>query len=135
MKKRNLSLLLLLLIGCIFFLNLFADYHDLYYHLRWFDIPMHILGGFWISCATLFLYFTTTLIERKNHTTIFISILTASSVLTIGLGWEIYEYFVDKTFAVNGLQLGDSLKDLVNDLIGGLLGALFFIKKGYNKGL
>ena len=108
-----------------------ADYWHLYYIIWWLDIPMHVLGGSSVAFAALALYFRTKRARRGEETALFVWLLAIASALTIGLGWEIYEYVIDRVVAAYGDQLGDTIKDLFDDLIGGMVAAWVFLRAGY----
>lgn len=134
MKSRRLTLFAVALILCIWAANAVAVYLNLYYHLSWFDIPMHILGGFWIALFGLITYYHSTLVERKDRTPLFVIAFALSMTLCIGLLWELFEFGVDYSIALtSNNDLADTLGDLINDVIGGALAATFFLRRGYNK--
>ncbi len=131
-KHFPIWFLALLILG-IFFFNLLAGYLHLYFLIWWLDIPVHMLGGAWVALTTLVVYFRSQYIKRKDHNPLFVVMCAVSSTLVIGLGWEVYEFVVDRAMDINALQLSDTLKDLCDDLVGGLLATWIFIKRGYNK--
>ena len=104
-----------------------------YLSVAWLDIPMHIAGGAWI--ALLFSYVAR---ERLGAFRVgkkwefFIAGLGAVAI--VGIGWEIFELFMD---VVVWRQYGllnapgqvhyDTMTDLVNDLVGG--GAALWISE------
>lgn len=94
---------------------------------------MHILGGVWVALMSLYLYYKSGWFKRKDHAPFIVMLIATATVLVAGLGWEIYEFALDRAFAVHEIRLGDSLKDLVDDLLGGGIGALYFIKKKYHQ--
>ncbi len=124
-----------MLVALIFIIavgNAIADYWHLYFYLRWLDIPMHIMGGLWVSLFALVGYYTFFAGKPKDRSSFFVIAFAIAAGLTIGLGWEIFEFEVDKHIAASGIDLGDTLKDLVDDFIGACIGAAIFLKRGYN---
>ena len=133
MNKRFPIVVIPVLIACLFVANAIADYWHLYFYIWWLDIPMHILGGFWVALTSLVLYYTFSGHKEKDRSVIFVWSLAIASALSIGLIWEIYEFSVDKIFSAFDVKVADTLKDLGDDFIGGVLGAALFIIRGYNK--
>jgi hypothetical protein len=145
-----------LLVVFIFVANLLASKFYWYFSIWWFDMPMHFVGGVFISLAVLWLYFfknpwpnskiKSTLIRLRlgrcvrvrrladsparsslvEINPIFLSILL---VLIISVLWEIFEFSLDKFFAINLLSPIDSLSDLFFDLAGGIIGTVYFLRK------
>ncbi|MGC8775844.1 MAG: hypothetical protein ACP5QN_00825 [Minisyncoccia bacterium] len=143
---KKLFIISFILINLIHFL---AVIYDWYYTIYWIDVPLHILGGIWLS--SLFLYFfekneglKKILFEKPNikkESLIFI-ILCLGFVALIGVLWEFYEFFVDviilKKYAYNaepGYILFDTLKDLFNDLVGGIIALIIYFKRSAPKNL
>lgn len=124
---------LVLLIFFILVIQVVAVYWHLYFYIWWLDIPVHILGGLWVALFGLATYFSSSLWEDEKHFSAFVIVFAVAITMTIGLGWEIYEFAVEHAVGDSGTGLADSLKDLTDDLIGALLGALVFIRGGYNK--
>ncbi len=113
------------------FVQLAALYWHLYFQFWWLDIPMHMLGGLWIALFGLSIYYRSSRFEGREHSKGFILVFSVALTLSIGLFWEIYEFFVDHAVGDSGRELADTLADLVNDLIGALFGAFVFIRGGY----
>jgi hypothetical protein len=110
-------------------LNYFGSKFYWYWTYKWFDIPMHILGGLWISLISLSLYsYFYNNVSIVNYKIKVLGVVLFA-VLFIGISWEIFElvggitYFTDKGYWI------DTVADLINDTIGGLIAYLFFIKK------
>jgi hypothetical protein len=133
MNKRFPSSVILTLIIFIFIVNAVADYWHLYFYIWWLDIPMHILGGFWVALTSLAIYYALPERREKDCSSMFVYALSIASALLIGLIWEVFEFSVDIILSSFVTKSADILKDLGDDLVGGLLGAVLFITKGYNK--
>jgi hypothetical protein len=133
MNKHFPIWILTSLVLFIFIFNLFATYWHLYFLIWWLDIPVHMLGGAWVALMTLFLYYHTKYLRKKDHAALFAFVLAVATALVVGLMWEVYEFIIDRAMSVHDLQISDTLKDLCDDLFGGGAAALLFIKKGYNK--
>ncbi len=136
MKSRRITLFAAALIIAIWGVNAVAVHLNLYYHLPWFDIPMHIIGGFWIALFGLITYYHSSLVERKDRTPFFVVVFALALTMCIGLLWELFEFGVDHGIASIALadnDLADTLGDFVNDMIGAVLATAFFLWRGYNK--
>lgn len=123
MDRKDLFKRLVLLILFIFVINFLANKFFWYYSIRYLDMIMHFIGGFWVGLFTLYLSAEETISSRL----IFKILL---SVFLVGIGWEIYEALVDKVVAQNSLNVLDTSSDLFFDLLGGLYAILYlWIKK------
>jgi hypothetical protein len=107
-------------------------YWHLLFYFWWLDIPMHILGGFWIALASLTAYFSLSPALEKDHSSVVVGSIALAATLTIGIFWEVYEFGVQHAVGDFGIGLSDTLKDLVDDLIGAVLAAWLFVHFGYN---
>ena len=102
-----------------------------YWIFRWFDTPMHVLGGlfagyFGIACSVFFSKNT------KKKPSLWIALLAA---LIVGVLWEILEYAYGLA-GLDSIHRFDTIKDLLNDMTGGVLSLLvwdLFIHKKLNK--
>jgi len=95
--------------------HLYALANFWYWHYRWFDIPMHILGG--IAIGSLLLSFGT-----NRRTSIYFLCM-----LAIVVCWEIFEY----VFGISTHQPHywvDTFKDMADGLLGSCA-ALYFARK------
>lgn len=120
-------------IGGVLVLNQIAVIFDLYYHYKWFDIPMHFLGGFVIGLfAIAILNRTIESIQFKNKSRFgkFISpLFILGFVALIGIVWEWHEFLLDQinsVAVVHQPSVGDTMADFVLDLFGGLIAMAFF---------
>lgn len=93
-----LSVLLLLV-------HLYALHAFLYWHHRWLDIPVHIVGG--AAAGSFLLAFGTT----RRTSTYFIC------MLAVFVGWEVFEYFGHISTGQPDYWI-DTAKDVVDGLIG-----------------
>ncbi|MBI2514787.1 hypothetical protein HYV91_01175 [Candidatus Wolfebacteria bacterium] len=132
-SKFVIGLLLL-----IFFVHLFATINFWYWTFRWFDIPMHFLGGFWVAMVFFWLIYPR--FQITNYQLPITIILLLAFVALVGVLWEFFEFIFDLLFSRAGYTgisriLGygvkdlyiDTLKDLFMDLLGGL--GFFFIQR------
>lgn len=96
-----------------------------YYRWWWFDIPMHMLGGFvaaW-SVARFFKDYKKLVALKPWAFEVFVLV---SGTALIGILWEVYEFFMSLIFnIVMQPSVADTVADLVNDCVGALLFCLF----------
>ena len=79
---------------------------------------MHFLGGVWVGLASLYIF--------QPQELFFGSIIKLLLVvLLVGVGWEVYEVFVNEVIAQNSLDFLDITSDVFFDLSGGLCAILY----------
>lgn len=83
---------------------------------------MHFLGGFWVGLAYTY-FFSPEKISGR------LILKTLLFVLTIGIGWEIFEIVVNDVISQNPFNLLDTSSDIFFDLSGGLCAILYLWKK------
>ena len=110
MDRKIIFKYLSFLIFCILVLNLVAIKFYWYFTIRWFDMPMHFLGGLWLSSAIIWFF-------RKLDLSLKSIFYTLAGVLLIGILWEVYEILINNNFAQNPFDLPDTLSDLFFYLI------------------
>jgi hypothetical protein len=100
-----------------------------YWIFRWFDTPMHVLGGLFAGYLGIIIYVMTTM---KKRSPLWPALLAS---LIVGIAWEFLEY----AYGLSGLDpihRFDAIKDLLNDMMGGVISLLvwdLFIHKKLNK--
>lgn len=118
--RKKLFFRVAFLICFIFLVNVLAIKFYWYYSIKWFDMPMHFLGGFWVGLALLW-FFNVKFID-KNY--IYKIIL---GVLFVGLCWEIFEFFVNNLYLARyPFDIVDTIQDVFFDLFGGFLSLIYF---------
>ena len=132
MKKFPLAVIVVLVfvLGVV---NASALYWHLYFYIWWLDIPMHLLGGFWVALSALVFYYDTRWKYKKDRTSAFAFRYAFLVTLAVGLGWEAFELLADKLSGTINVNIGDTLSDIMNDMIGAACATFFFLRKGYNK--
>lgn len=80
----------------------------LYWRFRWFDTPMHVLGGFTMAS------FAVGLLGRAYRPQLFLAFVAVATI-----GWEIFEFYSGAPQPQP--VLFDTAHDLVNDAIGAML--------------
>lgn len=86
-------------------LHLYAEAHAWYWIYRWFDIPMHLLGGLTIGTFSVALL-------GKFRPILFLVVVAGTSV-----GWEVIEYVSGITYDEPFFWF-DTFHDLLNDALG-----------------
>jgi Cu/Ag efflux pump CusA len=128
-QKTNKQILLrhvFLLILFLFLLNSAAMRFSWYWTIWWFDIPMHFLGGAFAVLLLNYLYLYTSLpnvLGKIASQAIFV----VFGLVFISLGWEIFEFAIDRVGDIGPITLADSAKDLFFDFTGGAA-AYFYLR-------
>ncbi len=98
----------LLLAALLAALHLYALEHFIYWHYRWFDTPMHILGGAMVGASFVAVF------PSKNVR------LFVVGVLFVAIGWEVFEY-VFRISTGQSHYYFDTFHDIANDCIGAFI--------------
>ncbi|MEX0917204.1 MAG: hypothetical protein WDZ90_01650 [Candidatus Paceibacterota bacterium] len=127
MKKERKEILLLLavLIYGIFALHLLATLFYFYWTLWWYDIMMHGLGGFFVGLSTLWFFYLSGYVQAPRNSLIFFYGIV--SALVVGVLWEVFEYIVGATNRDE--YMFDTFLDLLMDIAGGLGAYYYFLSK------
>ena len=110
--------------------HLVAVVIGLYWIWQWFDVPMHFAGGFAVGMLGLSIWQrgVVGLKAEKQLQWWLAPMFIVGFVSFIGIGWEIYEFFMDSFFnaQINAVyqfvrqpSIGDTIFDLVFDIFGG----------------
>jgi len=121
MDGKNLQKQLVVLILLIFTLNLLANIFHWYYTIWFFDMFMHFWGGFWVGLLVFYLLHA----EFSGRTLIWMLVWA----LVIGIGWEIYQFFLDQTISHRSFNAADTFSDLFFDLAGVATAAVYYSRK------
>lgn len=131
--KKQLFNRIALLIVFIFLLNMAAGAFYWYSLIWWFDMPMHFLGGLWLSLAGLwFYYFFLKPSPTRPLTVARVIAVGILSGIVLGIGWEFLEYAIQA--AVPGAAIAsplDSLSDLFFDTAGAVCGVIYMLRHSY----
>ncbi len=136
MTSERLIFFISLLLAIILYVgNSLATEYFWYWRFRWFDIPMHLLGGLLVGLIGPVLWRLASgrsiRPSNLNWTAIMVTSLVAAMI--IGVARELFEFGVDRFYGLHlGLkslhlmQLGwrDTSSDLVDDAIGGLMAGM-----------
>jgi len=109
------------------FASLFlGEIHNFYLRFWWWDTLLHTVSAFAFACVgfvILLLLFKTNKIVSQP---VWIVIFSFCFAVTIGVLWEIFEFFMDQTFSFNMQKTGllDTMLDLISNSIGALAASL-----------
>ena len=112
--------------SALYLLMIFALSHfvfepaNLYYELKWLDIPMHIMGGFGIASIVA------AILSHNEKPVSFVFLFV--TYMVVALMWEVYEYLQGLVDYNTALGWTDTIKDYINGLIGTSLAYLFIRK-------
>ncbi len=120
-NKKKILVRIVSLIVTIFILNYLALKFHWYFSIWWFDMPMHILGGFWVGLCFIW-YLKPKDLSFNNIIKIILGFLV------IGLLWEIFEISVDKIIMQNPFNVLDTISDICFGLTGAFFSVLYFSK-------
>lgn len=87
---------------------------------------MHFIGGVWLGVVFVWLCAFRKLPLTLNFPFVLRLIL---SVLIVGVGWEVFEYYFINYMAQNNFDVVDTVSDLVLDISGGLLASTYLLYK------
>jgi VanZ family protein len=135
----RLPLSFLAAISVFVFATLFlGEVFDFYERYWWWDVLLH--GGSAIGFGIIGFLFVFYLFEGNKYAAppIAIAFVAYCFAVTIGTGWEIFEFLMDQIFGLNMQKSGlvDTMWDLIVDSIGATIGATagFFYLKGRQLG-
>jgi hypothetical protein len=114
MRMRTPSVIAGLLIFFTMFHFLAIHFH-FYWTVWWYDIGMHVFGGFIAALIFLFLF------QAQYQSRLSLLIISISAALIVGIAWEIFEYITGVTFTTEAAYIPDTVTDLFDDLAGGLI--------------
>jgi len=128
MNKRKILISSLIVIIFIAFSNYIGMKYNLYWVYKWYDIPMHILGGFCVGLFSLYLYssFQKNIFTANYRRNFFIFLFFILFFITIS--WEIFELVSKITFINDQGYWIDTIGDILNAYFGGMVVYLFFIR-------
>lgn len=127
MSQKKLFIRIASLIVFISLTNLVATKFFWYSSIWYFDMFMHFIGGFWVGLFVLWLLFNKNF--KKEDFNISFVLKVVFLVLFVGILWELFEIFVDKTISKNLFNILDTLSDLCFDTAGGFASLFYFFRK------
>ena len=128
MSRKFYSIFLFVLISLIGVLNFYAYRYHWYWEFWWFDIIMHTLGGIWVgSAAFWFRYFRNPDASKIIPDKMFVFLLSFAAVSVIGVGWELFEFSMDKFITFKIHDAVNTASDLFFDGMGSILAVFIFL--------
>lgn len=132
----------------LYFIFLFSaivlgEVRDFYYAIPYWDKILHAFSAGMLASLGFVLVAIFKKTERLKHylSPFYIALFSFCFAITIGVAWEIYEYFADGLLSLNmqkyaladGTELigREALSDTMNDLIVDTIGALAITILGY----
>ncbi len=112
------------LLVILFVWNHIGVSRELYYHIVWYDIVAHFLGGVTVGFGGLWCMslFAKTRAYIQTGRGLFFS--TLGIILFVGIVWEIFEVWIGVVDLSQRADIIDTLSDLVFDTAGSMLAAL-----------
>jgi len=132
MEENRYPRFLLVLIIVIAVLNWLATVFSLYWRVGWFDMPMHFLGGAWVSATTLWFFILSGRFAMKDKykSILYTYLLSVVSVIIIGGVWELFEFGVDiAVLSIAQNNIIDTASDMMFDILGALVASSYFVLK------
>lgn len=126
MAKNRLLLISLITILFIAVFHFFALKSGWYWVYRWLDIPVHILGGFWVSLTALWLSLKIKHIEKISDYRKKAFLVMLASVLIVGILWEVFEIVFKITSSDTNIYWSDTIGDIMNGFVGGVISYFYF---------
>ncbi len=127
-KQKTLLILTLVVIIFVAIFNYIGIKYNLYWIYKWYDIPMHLLGGFCVGLFSLFLYKNfnknISIVNYRRKVFVFVFLI----LLFVTVSWEIFELIGGITFLTDKGYWLDNIGDIMNGLLGGIVAYLFFIR-------
>ncbi|MGM0603167.1 MAG: hypothetical protein ACQESS_07625 [Bacillota bacterium] len=112
-----------------------GELRSFYLRFWWWDSMLHMLSGIILGFIGFILVYILNKEENINVvlSPVFIAMFSFCFAVTIGVFWEIFEYWMDTIFALNMQKSGivDTMWDLMEDCVGAFITSTvgyFYIK-------
>jgi len=91
-----------------------------FYSIKYFDLLLHISSGIIIGMVGFIIIYFFLYTNRVEANPPLVVLFSVSFSLAAGVFWEIFEFFMDKTFNFNMQKSGldDTMTDLIVDFLG-----------------
>lgn len=100
----------------------FGEVLDFYNRYWWWDLFLHAWSAFLLGIMGFVLVYVLNENENINFdlSPVFIALFAFTFAISVGVLWEIFEYFMDQTFGMNMQKSGlhDTMWDLIVDTAG-----------------
>lgn len=96
---------------------------NFYEHFWWWDILLHTSSAIAFACMGFIILFILFKTQKISQRPFWVAVFSFCFALSIGVIWEIFEYFMDLIFSLDMQKTGldDTMWDLISDCAGGLL--------------
>lgn len=128
MKKEYILYSSSLVLVLISILNYLGGQFYWYWTYKWFDIPVHMLGGVWVGLTTLWLWAHFSHLKVVKTFRMKALGIVVFSIFFVGISWEIFELLGGITNMTDRGYWPDTIGDIINDFIGGMFAYFVFIK-------
>lgn len=104
------------------FATLFLGEVEGYYErFSWWDLMLHSAFGVVLGLVTFLGLLALFHVQRVRMSRVLLSVFAVAFAMAVGSLWEMFEFFMDRTFGLNMMKSG--LNDTMGDLIVNCLGA------------
>ncbi|MEX0935007.1 MAG: hypothetical protein WDZ70_01630 [Candidatus Paceibacterota bacterium] len=98
-----------------------------YWHMPWFDVLPHFIGGMFAAFSLIFISFLYYRSQGKETERAFSAAIILFGTFLVGILWEIFEYIF--AVSVDPLASFDTVVDLFMDTLGALV-VWWYVQKG-----
>lgn len=91
-------------------------------------MPMHFIGGLWLGLFFIYLFYIPSESFRFSSESKALILKILLFVLSIGVGWELFEILFNNIIAKIPFNSLDTISDVFFDLSGGSFAVLYFLK-------
>lgn len=112
----------------LFAANFLGEIFDFYYYIWWWDIFLHTLSGVFLGFAGFIIVF---MLNGSPNIGVelspfFIAMFAFCFATSLGVVWEVFEFFMDSFFGLNMQKSGliDTMWDLIVDSGGALFAGI-----------
>ena len=130
MQTRTFPRILAVLILAIAVVNCFANAYYWYWQIRWFDMPMHFLGGVWLAGVAIWWRFTSGRCTNEVKSFWRVILWGVGAAFLVGFAWEVYESTISVLTIGHINAIPDTFSDLFFDTLGGFVTACLINVKG-----
>ena len=125
---HNVYIPIVFIYGAIVFIFssiLLGQFGGMYDRFHWYDAFLHFLSSLVLGIVGFLIIYVFYSVNKLKLPLMIIVIFSFSFAVTIGVMWEITEYFIDMTLGTNMQveSLDDTMIDLIVNSIGGLISA------------
>ena len=126
---HNVYIPIIFIYGALVFIFssiLLGQFGGMYDRFHWYDAFLHFLSAVVLGIVGFLIIYVFYSVNKLKLPLLIVVIFSFSFAVTIGVMWEIIEYFIDMTLGTN-MQVGsldDTMIDLMVNSLGGLIASL-----------